>query len=378
MLPKHPIGKAALPKLLIKGLVVTLMVLFYSMKTNAQSTSSYEIPIDARSVAMGESFVAVAGNVAGLKYNPASLAMIRGVHVLYANRDMNWTSFTDDFRYSSYNIAVQTPVAILGFSYDRFDFGKILLADANGNTVDAYPYEHTFTLGAAHTFDCGLSVGASARTFHFVSTRITTASNPEGIDESTLPILFDLGFQYTLPTSESATHSSLNIGASLQNFGSNVRYKDGTGKDLGSSQPDRFLRVGLAFKVSVNESEEALTPFRMITSLEYRRFLNGYSHDKNDFYGGGIEATILDILTMRGGIFLSNNKWIYGEPRKFAYRYGFGANLPFQKLGVMVPLTARFDYTLVPLNDVSNFYLTMDKSKLAVISFQINYENPLF
>ncbi|MBI5471789.1 MAG: hypothetical protein HY961_05540 [Ignavibacteriae bacterium] len=379
MQSKHPIGIASLQKLLTRGFVVTLIVLFYSMITNAQSTSSYEIPIDARSVAMGESFVAVAGNVAGLKYNPASLAMIRGVHVLYANRDMNWTSFTEDFRYSSYNVAVQTPVAILGFSYDRLDFGKILLADLNGNTVDAYPYEHTFILGAAHTFDCGLSVGASAKTFHFVNITVRTPSNPEGIDETTLPILFDLGFQHTLPTSESAIHSALNIGASLQNFGSNVRYKDGNGKELGSNQPDRFLRAGLAFNVSVNESEEMLTPFRMTTSLEYRRFLNGYSHGQKDFYGFGIEMTLFDIVDVRGGGFLSNITWVYGEQKKVAYRYGVGVNLPLRKLGATLPVVARFDYAVIPLNErLHDVYFAFDKSKLTVFSIQLSYEEELF
>jgi hypothetical protein len=352
----------------------------------SQENSSYEATIDPRSVAMGQSFVGTSRNSTALSCNPAGLSHLEGAHVSYAQRSLDWWSLTKDFKYHSANASISVPFAVFGFSYNRLSLGEFIRTNSSGVEVGRFtPYEHTFALGASHSFAGGLSVGTSIKTFNFVDIPVTSPSNPEVFSdvEKTPPIMFDLGALYSFSfINDASTVDDFSIGLSLQNFGSNFIIEDKTNQFRSSDQLNRYLRVGFAYTIVVNESPEALIPFKGMTTFEYRKLLNGFSSAQSDFYGFGIEAQIFEILSARLGGFLSNIRWIYGEPKSIAMRYGFGVNIPFRKLGMQTPFTVRFDYAAIPLNEKLDLdallFFRRTNNTLSSFSIAIEYEPDLF
>lgn len=348
----------------------------------AQSESaSYEVPVDARSISMGQSFVAVDQNIHALLYNPAGLSGLKGVSASYSQRSINWLdSFTKDLKFQSFNASMATSFAVFGFSYNRFSLGEFIRTNSSGIEIGRVSaYEHTFMLGASHTFENGLSLGASIKTWNYVNIGTRSAAMPEGVpdEQKTLPILFDLGalYQFQLMSSSSPLSDRFSLGMSIQNYGSNMIVRDNMGRQVFSIQPHRFLRFGAAYSITVLESETELTPFIGMASLEYRRVLNGYDDAQNDFYGFGLEARIFEIFSARLGGYLSNIRWIYGEPKSVAVRYGFGLNVPFAKLGVAMPIDVRFDYAAIPVNTPLGFSSNKINSPLSTFTFTVQYEN---
>ncbi len=388
----HDLGTATLTKHHIpaykdtSGLWFVLLLLCTSRNAISQENSSYEATIDPRNIAMGQSFVATSRNFMALSCNPAGLSHLKGVHASYAQRGLDWWSLTKDFKYHSANVSVTVPFAVFGFSYNRLSLGEFTRSNENGVEIGRFtPHEHTFTLGASHSFAGGLSVGASVKTFNFVDVPVTSSINPDGFSdvEKTLPILFDIGALYGFSfINDSSTNDDLSIGFSLQNFGSNFIIEDKMNQFRASDQLNRYLRVGFAYSVVVNESPEALIPFKGMATLEYRKLLNGFSSAQSDFYGFGIEAQIFEIVSARLGGFLSNIRWIYGEPKSIAMRYGFGVNIPFSKIGIETPFTVRFDYAAIPINeklDISGIlFFRVTNKTLRSFSIALEYESDVF
>jgi hypothetical protein len=222
------------------SLCVFACIAFSSNRGEAQSeTSSFEVPVDARSIAMGQSFVAVSANQHALLYNPAGLSGLRGICVSYSQRSINWfDSFTDGYKYHSMNATVATPFAVFGFSYNRLSLGEFVRTNSSGVEIGRFtPHEHTFALGAAHSFENGLAVGASLKTFNFVDIIVRSPSSPDGFgnEQKTLPIFFDLGAMYEISNQYSANGAvNYSFGVTLQNFGSNLIVKDSTGQQVAS------------------------------------------------------------------------------------------------------------------------------------------------
>ncbi len=354
-------------------------------KSVAQSeTSSYEVPVDARSISMGQSFVAVERNPYALFYNPAGLSGLTGVSISYSQRDMNWfDSFTKGLKYHSLNTTVTTSFAVFAFSYNRFNLGEFTRTNSSGVEIGRISaYEHTFALGASHTFENGLSLGASVKTWNYINIGTSSAENPEGIpdEHKTLPILFDLGvlYHFFFISPGSTLSDKLSLGMSLQNYGSNMIIRDNAERQAFSIQPNRYFRVGAAYLIYVRNSETDLAPFMGMASFEYRKRLNGFSEAQSDFYGFGFEASIFEIFSARLGGYLANIKSIYGEPKSVASRYGFGLNVPFARIGVAIPLSVRFDYAAIPVNNSLSFDPNKMNSPLNTFTFTVQYNNELF
>ncbi len=362
-----------------------IFLVFARNPSAAQSESaSYEVPVDARSVSMGQSFVAVDQNIHALLYNPAGLSGLKGVSVSYSQRSINWLdSFTKDLKFQSFNTSVATSFAVVGFSYNRFSLGEFIRTNSSAVEIGRVSaYEHTFMLGASHTFENGLSLGASIKTWNYVNIGTISAAMPEGVpdEQKTLPILFDSGALYSLSLvpSGSTLSDKISFGMSIQNYGSNMIVRDKMGQQAFSIQPHRFLRFGAAYTITVLESESELTPFIGMACLEYRRVLNGYDDAKNDFYGFGLEVSIFEIFSARLGGYLSNIRWIYGEPKSVSVRYGFGLNIPVAKFGVAIPIGVRFDYAAIPVYPPMGFSSNKINSPLSTFTFTVQYDTELF
>ena len=342
--------------------------------------NSLTTPVDGRTIALGESFTGMRDDLATMFYNPAGIAGIQGIHATYSQRSMDWISYLSDFRYSSIQTAVQTPVAVFGAFYSRLSYGDVTVATSATplGVGTASPYDHTLGVVGAFTPFAGFDVGVSVKGFQYVDLPAAVESGKAVTETSTSwAVMVDLGALYSLSFATGPFNHDLSVGTSLQNFGSNAVLSAENGNSTTSEQPARFLRLGVSYSIAVvPPSENGLTPCRLTATGEYRTILNSryYTNGERDFYGWGAELQGFEILALRAGWFLSNIDWIYGTAGEPKVRYGVGVHLPMHKLGVSVPLAIRADYTVIRLND-SYGWLGNTKSSLDAFTIGISYES---
>lgn len=344
--------------------------------------NSLTTPVDARTIALGESFAGMRGDLATMFYNPAGIASIEGIHATYSQRSLDWISYLADFRYSSLQTAVQTPIAVFGAFYSRLSYGELTVATSADplGYGKARPYDHTLGVVGAFKPLPGFDVGVSVKGFQYVD----LPAAPEGRDgvtetSTSWAIMVDLGALYTRALTGGPFSHDLSVGVSLQNFGSDV-VSSGSGNSTSSEQPARFLRLGVSYSVAVlPPSENGIIPCRLTATGEYRNILNTryYANGERDYYGWGVELTGFEILALRAGWFLSNIDWIYGTAAEPKVRYGAGVHLPMHKLGLGVPLAIRADYAVIKLRDAYG-WLGDAKTSLNAFTIGMSYEGNLF
>ncbi len=345
--------------------------------------NSLTTPVDGRTIALGESFVGMRGDLATMFANPAGIAGIEGIHATYSQRSMDWISYLSDFRYSSIQTAVQTPIAVFGAFYNRLSYGELTVATAANplGVGKASPYDHTLGIAGAFTPFTGFDVGVSVKGFQYVDMPAAVEGS-DGITKNSTSwaVMVDLGVLYTLSLATGPLSHDLGVGASLQNFGSNAVLSAESGNPTASEQPARFLRLGVSYSVALlPATENGLTPCRLTATGEYRNILNTryYANGERDYYGWGVELWGFEILALRAGWFLSNIDWIYGNAAEPKVRYGAGVHLPMHKLGLSVPLAIRADYAVIKLRDAYG-WLGDTKSSLYAFTIGISYEGNAF
>ncbi len=362
---------------------LSLAVLCISTSTVPAQLNSLTTPVDGRTIALGESFTGIRGDLATMFYNPAGIAGIGGIRATYSQRSMDWISYLSDFRYSSIQTAVQTPIAVFGAFYSRLSYGELTVATAANplGVGKASPYDHTLGVAGAFTAFPGLDVGVSVKGLQYVDVPAAVEGS-NGVTETSTSwaVMVDLGALYTLSLATGPFSHDLGVGASLQNFGSNAVLSTGSGNTTASEQPARFLRLGVSYSVAVvPPSEHGLTPCRLTATGEYRNILNTryFANGERDYYGWGVELLGFEILALRAGWFLSNIDWIYGTAGEPKVRYGAGVHLPMHKLGLSIPLAIRGDYAVIKLREAYG-WLGDAKSTLNAFTIGISYEGNVF
>ena len=351
-----------------------------------------DVPADPRSVAMGESFVALPSDPAALMYNPAGLAGLKGMSVSYSQRSLDWVG--DGWKLYSINATVATSIGVFAAQYNRKSLGTMSVTtsespDGDGTTVNLYSYN--FTLGYALSLHRGPTLGVSAKYFDAGQTVSGPSSGLVFTWTSTPAYLFDFGITYTLPPLHSQTtiEDSITAGMSYQNVGTHwkaeIRYLDPTGTPSMSQEENAlplYFRIGVSYAMGVRPPQSGgLSPFAAVFSGEFRSLQNPSfpytatgSNAGTSFWGAGLECTIYEILSLRGGVSFRPYTDFEGERDRAAFRYGAAIHLPLQKIGVDVPFSASFQYAVVPLNQLDYYSQTsQEKSSLPVFSLDIQY-----
>ncbi len=355
---------------------VLILTVAVSVASNAQHTP-LDTSVDTRSIAMGESFVATRGTLSGVIYNPANLAALKGVHVAYAQRKVNWFSPLDDFRFHQITGTMRAPFAVIGVSYNRYQMGEFIVTGPSGPTpiARARPYEHVIGLTFARSFDCGIDAGISAKMFDIVDlpTAVTTPM-----------FLVDAGFTYSFLGCDSATSTTaITFGLSIQNFGTYFKTMGGQFNIASLDRPPRFLRLGVSFSNEApGNSPLALKPFGILFTTEVRWLMNEPTLVPNQVTaaGFGLEVSVFEIVSLRGGGYFPPTTDVYGKVGSFTARFGGGINIPLRKIGVDTPLRASFEYGVIRLNaDITGPRgFNTGISSLSTFAFTLNYQNDIF
>jgi len=343
---------------------------------------SIDTPFDPRSIAAGESFVAVRGNRYASMYNPAGLSGIEGYGVSFSRRNFNHLSLTSTWKYIAFTGTVSTPLADFSIVYNRFHQAEFEVTteqnpDGTGDRVRVSDY--LLGLGAGMEIIDGIDVGLQVKTFRPVA-EVTAGSYQGGKFNN--PLLLDAGVIGSLDGefANTSVGYSLAGGIAFQNFGTDLiaettNLLGGTSKYV--SPLPRLWRTGLSFGISTPRLVElGLSPVSIMVTTEYRVVLNSLYDPNEHFWGFGSELTVLEIFTGRIGAFIPSVTSIYGVRNEPWLRFCLGLRVPLGLMGID-PFSLRLDYSSIPLNTRIPFF-PLENTTLHAFSLELVYERDLF
>ena len=349
--------------------------------------TALDIPADSRSVGLGEGFAGIPANLWALSYNPAGLSGLNGVEASYAYRSWNWLRDFPDLDYHSAAVAFSTPLFNVGIQYTRADQGEFNVTNGSDPQAIGRIENHSdmLALGFARPIVDGLSCGLAVK--GFAEGYTATAGDPGLFFQTYGSFCVDIGMMYTGAdlTNDDRIQSSYSVGASLQNFGSELHEQlsffhipPGPAETV---RLPRYFRFGASYCVKVlSTSESSLDPAQVVVSVGYRNLLNPLDSQSGnrDFWGWGLEISAYEILTLRMGGYISGITWIYGSKGSAALRYGGGIAIPLAKLGTGLPVTIRLDVAAITV-PLTGFVLSDQvRNTLPAFSFGIVYDKSIF
>lgn len=244
--------------------------------------------VGARASGMGEAFCAVADDATAIYFNPAGLGFLRrpsfvGVHSdLYPDLDSGMSH-----SFLGYVQPVGKNTFGLGFNY--LDTGKHTLTNEYNEitgTCNTYDLGTTFSL--AHSFSNKFSLGANLK-YIYSDLYAYQGTAYAG----------DLGILYK------AEGGGLSLGATIENIGSKIYYKDEPQAD----ELPASVKIGAAYNFSLGDKAGVLLALDLNRPL-YDDFIG---------YNTGAEIGLFKLLSLRAGYFDKGAGWK-------DYTYGFGAN----------------------------------------------------
>lgn len=331
--------------------------------------TSLDVTTDAASIALGESFVANSRNQFSFFENPAALPSDSGAKIFYNYRSNGWSKFTQNFNYFSIGATANSSIGRFGFSYKHFSTGPVPFSqiDKNQTTNDI---NQTFILSYSREVFNNLSAGFSAKMFN---RSLTSSGGANYQINSTNTFLFDFGLIYGFDGffNKATAQDKFNVGLSVQNFGTDYEeeYKYLFNETIKRRLP-RYLRVGFAYELNLISGKNLRASFDLLFTGEYRNLLNAASIEKSnvDYWGGGIEAALFKIFSVRLGGVVSPENNILFDRAKINWRYGAGMQFPVAVLGLNYPLIIKFDFALIPVNKTS-----FENSRTSLPAFGVSF-----
>lgn len=371
--------KIATPLLVVLSLAQSIS----SAQSFPPGFHSLDTPFDARSIAVGESFVAVRGNRHALTYNPAGISGIEGLSVSFSRRNFNYSDIASDWKYIVFTGTFSSPIADFGIVYNRFHIGEFVITTPESPDEVGRGKLSDYLLGLSAGIEImnGIEAGLQVKTFRPVleltagSYQLPTFNNPLLLD---LGVIGSIDGQFT----NTSIGYSLAGGIAVQNYGTDMRTEEPPSTSQWRpvkrylSLP-RTLRTGIAFSISTPQFPElGVSPLSILITGEYRLIVNSRLSPKENFWGFGAELTVLEIFTGRIGGFMPSHSSIYGVKGSPSLRSGAGVRVPLGLMGLREPISLRVDYAAIPLNTQIPFFRFLNTT-LHAFSLNVVYENDL-
>jgi hypothetical protein len=367
---------------LIATIIIFLVLPFIGLSQSPiTGWYSLDIPTDARSIAMGESFVASRDAQAGTFYNPANLANMKGIAGSYSYRATPSFLGSNYAKYFDLNGILASQYGNINVFYKRFNIGEWVITENDPTPIGVYEnYDHTYGISYAKAINPDLGFGLTIKTYSEVFKQTSGPPLAEVFETISQPILLDLGLLYSVPSliGDSEKNVVLRFGISLQNFGTDYVAKSPIYLDSDQGKYirlPRYLRMGFSSSVDFrSEKTDKLNPFSFLITGEYRHLLNAQEPqaDLHYFLGLGGEITLFEFVSFRLGSFITPYPSFYGDEHKPTLRYGFGANIPIERLSPKIPLSLLLDYVIIPAKPFGH------DEELNAFSLSIKYNKNLF
>ncbi len=277
------------------GVLVPVAV---AQKVGSTSMQFLKVMPCARATAMGDAYSVLASGAEALFWNPSGLALVENQEF-----SLTYVDWIFDARQGALSYATTLgEIGAIGGQIQYVDFGSfdetsslppyIKNVDEPGRTGRSFrPFSYLIGLTYARSMTDRFSVGLSAKYAHeslFDGQSVVAQVNQnvyESVNTWASGLLFDFGVRYN------TGYRSVQIGASVQNFGANVKYAK-------ESNPVPLLfRFGIAANVIGNESLLLQQDDNRL-SVAFDIFQpNDYSQQAH----AGIEYEYAGVFALRGG-----------------------------------------------------------------------------
>jgi hypothetical protein len=336
--------------MVLRTLGAVLIPFFLSATASAQIASQEGIAgifpsmhgvESVRSVGLGGSGVAHAGDPTAWNSNPATMAMARGIGANYMFGPLYTDVSSGAGDLTSAGVWFSIPYLTAGLSYIKTDFGEFQQTFENGSTGDSYrAYDHTMALTAATNILPPFSFGVTIKRVEFVLDRANELDSAGSGTPSTQSIEASGIYADFGAMASSAgflrganLRDTAHFGVAIQDVGGRFTYKD----IMQSERVAQWVRVGGSYELELLGDANTSTLQGAVT-VEYLRMLNPNDIQRNTEYGGiGLEATLLDILSLRAGE-------RFRPDDRGGFHFGAGLRLDLPRVGIDVPLMVGVDY----------------------------------
>jgi hypothetical protein len=312
---------------------------------------------EPRTIALGDSVAASAGETSAWSINPATLADVDEIGATYSYRN-SWYTFTDQGYYAA-GIWMGTSIGTFALHYNRYDQGEwqsTFATGANGSAFRMLDY----TIAASYATDIlsPLSIAATAKMF--TASIELTSDNPA--TSNAQGVYVDLGVLFSASDilASDANHDSLHAGIAVRNIGGDLlmpSIPDRSSPLLNQWQPiGHMLDAGIEYDLPMlQRDDKTLLRSRILFGLQVllndRNNLTGTESGMRANGSAGLEALVYDILALRLGTVIQPVDNVYGDAGQPTFRYGFGINLPLSRIGLDIPLTVGSDYVRVVMRE---------------------------
>jgi hypothetical protein len=275
-----------------------------------------KIGLGARESALGEAAAALTHDATAVFWNVGALPLAEGRQASFSHNEWLVGSSLDALVLSTPLGAYSVGLSVARFGIEAFEETTVLEPDGTGRMVEAGDF--MVGLAGARRFTDRLTIGAQAK---YVRETLD--------DEAFSNVLFDVGALYY------TGFRDLRLGFTLQHFGPDVQ---GLRQDF---------RTPLLFRVALADELFDVSNVRVQTAVELV-----HPTDNEEWVQGGIEATLLDVLAVRGGYRLGvdEGSWSVGAgvapPRVGGI--GLSADYAYIPFGDLLGDTHRFTVTISP------------------------------
>lgn len=279
----------------MKKIIIVLVILSMSgfaqefKKTGTAGFTFLEIPATARTAALGETSIALPDmNSAAVFSNPGALGFTRQVHSF----SINYSPWFADIKNYATSYSYRSDAGVIGIGALVLDYGTMprtvklsgqkIYEKIGTFSANAMALGLTYSKQLTDKFSFGVSV-------KYVNEKIDiyNASN----------VLMDGGILYYTGL------SSVRIGASVQNFGTNAKFRNSSFK-----MPALF-RIGAAADILQDDNHRLTMAAEAV-----------HPTDADERLNFGMEYVLMDMISLRGGY-----KFFYDEEK---FNFGAGIKIP--------------------------------------------------
>ena len=332
------------------GVALGLFLLFSTM-VSAQIRSGGSGPVawfasqhgveSIRSVGLGGTGAAHTGDPAAWNSNPATLAAALGAGAHYGAGPLYTDITTGIGNFRSAGAWAAIPYGAVGLEFIEADLGEYQQTFQSGSGGASFRMlDRTMALTAATHILSPVSLGISLKRVEFImdgrmsdSSLITPTEHDISIDDSGIYLDFGAIISSAGFMRGEKLRDTTHFGIAIQDIGGAFDY-NGIRQ---SNDIVQWLRAGGSYGVEFFGDAE--TPvFEGALTLEYLRMLNAEDNFGRTEYGGiGLEATILDILSLRAGE-------RFHPDNNGRFHYGAGIRLALSRVGIDIPVMVGADY----------------------------------
>lgn len=296
---------------------------------------SFDVIVDPKNIAMGESFVANPEGISTIKSNPATIIGAGRSQFFYSHRDMLKGNVTEGDYYQTAGAAYKVKRSWVGIDYCRFQLEHISV-DETASLVYAQQLSSDFVLGI------------SIKVLH---------AGAEMLGKNRYKVLGDVGILGTVKSSQlnTFTNNKLLFGLSYHNLTTELTNPTTYAqRQKGYDLFPRYARIGFSYRSAIpfKKTLRNIKPkIDYLVTAEAKLFLNPDISNAILFqYSGGLEVVLYDMLALRTG-YKYVPFWPVPEPyKRKTFSWGIGIkSKPVHIKGEDIMIDFKIEYSNIPV-----------------------------